>query len=222
MARDTVSAAKKSWLVLTNAIMMVSWIRVLRVTTAFCLQPVLLGGVEEETQIGNCDTWREAVRFALLASFLELLNSLIGVTRSKPAQVLLFSVIRFGVEMVIAPVLASCFAWQHVMTVTCWSVDSVRFFCFLWDNLFPTHDWAKAVRYTVGPVVFPFGATGEMLMVIAAGSRQQTTEKALLYYGAACLWPAGFFPLFKQLLRQRRKFYQKKNKNKTQPEKKSI
>jgi hypothetical protein len=143
-----------------------------------------------------------ALSLALYLSFLELFNALVGVTKSKPHQVLLFSIVRFGVEMLAAPLLP-CGSWQHLLTVFCWSSgDTVRFFCFAWDNLVPGGRMAKAVRYTVGPLLFPFGALGEMLMVIAAA--QDGRPKM---YIAALLWPAGFYPLFTQLLKQRKKFF---------------
>lgn len=139
---------------------------------------------------------------ALSLSFLELVNALIGATRSKPLQVLLFSVVRFGTEVIVGSMIP-CGCWQHIMTVFFWSFgDTIRFGCFVLDALAPGGRVARAVRYTAGPVLFPFGATGEMLMVIAAA---QNDRPAM--YIAAALWPIGFYPLFTQLLRQRRKFF---------------
>ena len=62
-----------------------------------------------------------------------------------------------------------------------------------------------------GPFLFPIGAlAGEMMMVILAGS---LNEKPILY-GAASLWPVFFYPMFQQLLKQRRKHFQSKTKKK--------
>jgi len=51
-----------------------------------------------------------------------------------------------------------------------------------------------------------FSFTGEMLMVmkLAADGRP-------LVYLAASMWPAGFYPLIKQLLKQRKKHFSKQN-----------
>jgi Protein tyrosine phosphatase-like protein, PTPLA len=143
------------------------------------------------------------VRMATLGGFLELFNAMLGSTRSNPRQVLLFCVVRAGVEYLVAPHLPSCSQWQHLMTVFLWSLgDTIRFGCFFLDSMVPGGNFAKSVRYTVGPVLFPLGALGEMLMVIALA--QHTGNKLL--YAAAMLWPVGFYPLMKQLLKQRRKF----------------
>jgi hypothetical protein len=144
------------------------------------------------------------VHQALLCSFLEVINSLLGVTSSNTVQVLLFAVVRWGVESFVASRLP-CGAWQHLLTVFCWSLGEVtRFGCFLVDGILAGDNarWAKSIRYTVGPLLFPVGALGEMLMVIRVAH-----DGGPVVYVAAALWPLGFYPLMKQLLRQRRKFF---------------
>jgi hypothetical protein len=153
------------------------------------------------------------LRFALIISFLEVSNALLGVTRSQPQQVALFAIIRASIEGIVAPMLVQeCPHPSHLITVFCWSCgDSIRFFCFLSDVLFGGI-WAKTIRYTVGPILFPVGTLGEMWMVLAAANRQSNDKVRYAMYGAASLWPAGFYPLFKQLLKQRRKFFSQETK----------
>jgi hypothetical protein len=114
-------------------------------------------------------------------------------------------IVRTGVEVLVTP-LITCGAWQHLATALFWSFgDTIRFGCFAVDEAFPqagTH--AKSVRYTVGPMLFPLGAAGEMLMVLRAAM-----DGRPLLYIAAALWPLGFYPLMKQLRRQRKKHFQK-------------
>jgi hypothetical protein len=187
----------RSWLLVSNAAMMIGWAKVLKLLFRNWRS------VHDPLSPVGLDLLTPAVVQALSISFLEVFNSLVGVTRSKPLQVLLFAVVRFGVQVIVAPLLP-CTAWQHLLTVFCWSLgDTIRFACFVLDNLVPKGHIAKAVRYTVGPMVFPFGATGEMLMVLAVARNDRP-----LFYLAALLWPAGFYPLFVQLLAQRRKFFE--------------
>lgn len=187
--------AVKAWLLLSNAIMCLGWARVLAV--------FLFGSVTQDED--SCsEQLPSAVSMALYLSFLELFNALVGFTRSKPHQVLLFAVVRFGVELLVAPMLP-CTSWQHILTTVSWSLgDTVRFGCFAADTIWSGSYMAKAVRYTVGPLLFPFGASGEMFMVIAGA--QDGRPKMYL---AALLWPAGFYPLYTQLLKQRKKFMAK-------------
>jgi len=191
------SGGVRAWLLLTNSTMMIGWARVLRILyRKFAL-------IQDPTQPVCLQELTPDLILALMLSFLEFFNAMVGVTRSKPQQVLLFSMIRAGVELLAAPML-NCSAWQHLLTVTCWSLgDTIRFGCFVLDNLVPGGRVAKAVRYTVGPILFPIGATGEMLMVMAIAA-----DGRPYLYLAAALWPLGFYPLMKQLLKQRRKFFQ--------------
>ena len=178
-----------AWRFLSTAAMMLGWMHVV---------VVLVAGRDCATVLVP------ATRLALQLSFLEFFNAVAGVTKSKPQFVLLFAVVRYGVEAWLAPLL-SCDAWAHLLTVACWSCgDVVRFGCFVWES--KTSKWT---RYTVGPILFPLGASGEVWMVLTAAR-----EGRPILYGAALLWPAGFYPLMKQLLRQRRKFISA-NKGKT-------
>jgi hypothetical protein len=149
---------------------------------------------------------------ATVIGFLELFNAMMGNTRSNPRQVLLFCIIRAGVEHLVAPMLASCSQWQHLLTVFMWSLgDTIRFGCFLLDVLVPGARFAKTVRYNTGPLLFPLGALGEMLMVINLARHSGVRT----LYLVAVLWPLGFYPLMKQLLKQRRKFFQATEKEKS-------
>jgi len=192
--------AGRLWMIATNFAMTAAWARVLVILAA---QQMSDDDQNESSCVRNVVP---AAKLALGVSFLELLNAVLGVTRSKPAQVLLFSVIRFGVELLVAPLLESCNAWPHVLTVFCWSAgDTVRFSCFLIDNVIGG-TLAKTIRYNGPLLLFPLGAVGEMIMVISAALRKEGTGKVGMLV-AASLWPLGFYPLFTQLLKQRRKFY---------------
>ena len=208
-------ALSRWWMIATNGIMALAWGRVVWILAYH----YYYDGMWTNHNNSN-STWCTievipAVRIALMVSFLELFNAVTGVTRSPPAQVLLFAVVRFGVEIIVAPQLESCQAWPHILTVTCWSVgDAIRFGCFWLDSVMvdasrsssSRRDIAKAIRYTVGPILFPVGAAGEMIMVLAAAQQKQGRAK-LWTLVAASLWPLGFYPLFTQLLKQRRKFF---------------
>lgn len=185
---DTLS---RMWTLFTNSTMMIAWARVLK---------IILHNYPFDKECNALLT--PVLTMALYLGFLEFWNALLGVTRSKPAQTLLFSVVRAGVELLVAPHLP-CHTPLHIFTATCWAAgDTIRFGCFLLDQLVPGARLAKYIRYTVGPILFPFGALGEMLMVIQLGNESQNWY----LYVAASLWPLGFYPLMKQLLKQRRKF----------------
>lgn len=194
------SKAKHLFLFISNAAIHIAWVRVL---LTFVSQPVFS---EED----NCNSLVHPQTItALTVSGIELLNSLLGLTKSKPHQVLLFSSVRTGVEMLLAPLLP-CNSPQHLITVGCWALDGLfRFGCFGLDELLSLCGYApspsiKSVRYTVGPLLFPFGAAGEMFMVLRAAK----DGRPALYF-AAMLWPAFFYPLMKQLLKQRSKHFKK-------------
>lgn len=221
------------WLILSNVAMCMGWARV--------LYAIVVQTLSSPT-FPNNDTWcrthlSQTILLALGISFLELCNATLGLTRSKSHQVLLFAVVRFGVERIVAPRLP-CLSWQHGMTVVSWSVgDTLRFACFAIDTMCTmldtpnvagdasttntTHNrkianatrttlWqmisynARFIRYTVGPLLFPIGAMGEMLMVLSVGME----HRSIIIIGASLLWPLGFYPLYRQLLFQRRKFLQ--------------
>jgi Protein tyrosine phosphatase-like protein, PTPLA len=173
-----------------------------------------------------------ATIIALSFSFLEVVNAAMGLTRSKPHQAGLFAVVRIGVELWIAPILGPLERAHplHLLTVLCWSIgDTIRFGCFAIDQISSedsaTSNYVRSIRYTVGPALFPLGALAEMAMVIAAGRFRQLLAASqgsdgrsfLWFYGAACLWPAGFFPLMAQLLKQRRRFFERqRNREKSE------
>ena len=190
---------KQLFLFAGNAAIHIAWLRVL---WTFTSEP-----------IGDEATCNSLVRprtiTALAISSIELLNSLLGLTKSKPHQVLLFSSVRTGVEMLLGPLLP-CNSPQHLWTVGCWALDGLfRFGCFGLDALlslcgYESLPMIKSVRYTIGPLLFPLGAGGEMFMVLRAAK----DGRPMLYF-AAMLWPVFFYPLMKQLLKQRSKHFQR-------------
>jgi hypothetical protein len=201
---DVSGGFARSWLLMTNATMMIAWARTLRVLYRNWDTLVSSSSLDGTTSDVCLGILADYTKLALVVSFFEVTNAGMGFTRSKAHFVLLFAIIRIGVELLVAPLLP-CNGWQHMLTVFCWSLgDTVRFACFVLDHLVPGGTLAKSVRYTVGPLLFPFGAAGEMLMVVAAAA-----DGRPLLYLAALLWPAGFYPLWKQLLRQRRKHFAK-------------
>jgi Protein tyrosine phosphatase-like protein, PTPLA len=107
------------------------------------------------------------------------------------------------VEKLVAP-LIPCSSWQHLITVFSWSLgDTIRFGTFALNTASPSWQFTKSIRFTVGPILFPIGALGEMMMVVAAA--HDGRPKA---YIAAALWPVFFYPMMKQLLKQRRKHFE--------------
>ena len=148
---------------------------------------------------------------AIVTSFLEVFNATMGFTRSKPSNVIMFVVVRAGVEYLASPLLPyNC--WQHLLAATCWACgEMVRFGCFTIDSLVGGSDTAKSVRYTVGPAAFACGTLGEWTMVITLALTNDTEQsiyaKAFLWY-CVVSWPIGFSKLFKQLIKQRRKHFQ--------------
>lgn len=243
---ENYTTIRQVWLILTNAIMMLSWAQLLvTLSMSFLFDPngeinfvshferiVTSYGIENDssnsnsnqqlhTSITTCvETITPKVQWAVTISFLEVLNSFLGITKSKLLQVLLFSTIRFGVEWIVTPYIlpGQCVSWQHIVTLYCWSLgDTIRFGCFLLDAFFSTATspqlhrisiFAKMIRYTVGPILFPLGTIGEMFMVLAVANNTTNVKNKLLIYGALSLWPIGFYQLFTQLLRQRQKFFQ--------------
>jgi Protein tyrosine phosphatase-like protein, PTPLA len=190
---------KRIALCMSNATMMAMWARVLIVYTTTGWNALS----EDNSAVCN-ERLRPLLLQALAVSYLELVTSLIGLTRSNPLQVVLFATVRAGVEVLVTP-LIGCSTWQHLFTALCWSLgDAIRFGCFAVDCISPQRV-VKSIRYTVGPFLFPLGAGGEMLMVL-----QAATDGRPSLYLAAALWPAGFYPLMKQLLKQRRKHFTSK------------
>mmetsp|Transcript_6302 Transcript_6302/g.9154 ORF Transcript_6302/g.9154 Transcript_6302/m.9154 type:complete len:227 (+) Transcript_6302:123-803(+) len=223
----------KTILVLGNIAMALGWFHVLLVYINYGWNGISSNDPLESSLEVCEETLRPRIMMALGLSTIELFTSLVGLTRSKPHQVLLFSSVRTGVEILAAPLLP-CNAWQHLWTVLCWSVgDTVRFSCFAIDALLAPAatdsgnsssstslaHMAKSIRYTVGPLLFPFGAGGEMLMVIRAA-----IDGRPVLFLAASLWPAGFYPLMRQLLKQRKRHFSKQpgGTGSVKPIKKSV
>jgi Protein tyrosine phosphatase-like protein, PTPLA len=154
-----------------------------------------------------CDDVRRSTSLALWISLVEVFNCVAGFTRSPLPAVLLFSFTRLGVENIVGPLLP-CTSWQHLLTVFSWSLgDTIRFGSFAINTMDPTVTLAKSVRFTIGPILFPLGAFGEMMMVVLVASRGRPAV-----YVAAALWPVFFYPMMRQLLAQRRKHFQPKGK----------
>ena len=194
------------WLAVSNFITAAAWGRVALI--------VLAGAASADftsNESNTCSTTLvPAVKLALIISFIEIFNCLVGLTRSPLLAVLLFSCTRAGVEYLVTPIIP-CDSWQHILTVFMWGLgDLIRFGCLGMITLFPEAQMFKSIRFTVAPVLFPIGATGEMLMVILAGS---VNNRPMLYVAAA-LWPVFFYPMMQQLLKQRRKHFQPKGKTK--------
>ena len=195
------SLLKHAWLVSTNFVIAFMWARVflLGVRTAGWMGPQTATSRDEMC----AEDLGDAVEVALYVSFIELVSSLIGVTRSPIWAVAMFSSVRFGVETLVAPMI-ECTSWQHLLTVIVWGLgDTIRFGTFTILSAFPGATIVKSIRYTISPLLFPVGAFLEMLMVCLAASEN---EKPILY-GAAALWPVCFYPMMQQLLKQRRKHF---------------
>jgi hypothetical protein len=144
-------------LFLGNAVIHIAWTRVLW-SLAF-----------EEINDDTCySIIKPKTMTALMVSSIEFVNAVLGLTRSKPHQVLLFASVRAGVEIMVAP-LIPCSSYQHIFTILMWSLDGlIRFGCFGIDaflSLFgkSSPSIIKTIRYTVGPLLFPLGAGGEMV-----------------------------------------------------------
>lgn len=192
------------WLTASNLVTAVAWGRVatIALTTG-------LGELANPESTACAETLAPAVKTALVISFVEIFNSIAGFTRSPLAAVLLFSCTRAGVEYLVAPIIP-CGSWQHVLTVSMWGLgDLIRFGCLAIHTAFPSIKVAKSIRFTVGPILFPIGASSEMFMVVLAAS-----DNRPMLYLAAALWPIFFYPMMKQLLKQRRKHFQPKDKTK--------
>ena len=199
---ETAGSIKELILFVGNAAICIMWVRVFLVYLQY--------GITDMDQSICIDTLQPRIIHALYISGIELLNSILGLTKSKPHQVLLFSSVRTGVEFLAAPHLPSCNSFLHLFTALCWSFDAIRFGCFGLDALFnllgvESISLIKSIRYTVGPLVFPFGAGSEMIMVYTIARE----KGSIPIYIAASLWPLGFYPLMSSLLRSRRKHFQR-------------
>eukprot|EP00529_Nitzschia_sp_RCC80_P027483 CAMPEP_0113471146 /NCGR_PEP_ID=MMETSP0014_2-20120614/16827_1 /TAXON_ID=2857 /ORGANISM="Nitzschia sp." /LENGTH=257 /DNA_ID=CAMNT_0000363771 /DNA_START=120 /DNA_END=893 /DNA_ORIENTATION=- /assembly_acc=CAM_ASM_000159 len=249
---------KVGWLALCNICVAASWLNVFGLivthlselelavaTTDTALDADAATAAATDEVDSFCESQlRPAVFMALMISFVEVVNCLLGFTKSPLPAVLLFSCTRYGVEQFIGSKIP-CTCWQHLLTVACWSLgDTIRFSSLAIVTLAASSTStstttgknstdsnsstssslsdkisyvAKSIRFTVGPILFPIGASGEMFMVILAGSAT-TTSNTLWYYGAAALWPVFFYPMMVQLLKQRRRHFS----SGTKPKKKQI
>lgn len=192
----------KYWLIASNSLTAAAWMWVLWIIVTNFLAST--NEHSNSSSESSClDVLGSATNMALWISMMEIVNCLLGFTRSPLPAVLLFSCTRMGVEKIVAPVIP-CSSWQHLITVFSWSLgDAIRFGTFAMNTANPSLHITKSVRFIVGPILFPIGAFGEMMMVVAAA--QDGRPKA---YIAAALWPVFFFPMMKQLLKQRRKHFQ--------------
>mmetsp|Transcript_55261 Transcript_55261/g.134231 ORF Transcript_55261/g.134231 Transcript_55261/m.134231 type:complete len:248 (-) Transcript_55261:453-1196(-) len=239
---------KVGWLALCNICVAASWLNVFVLIVTHLSELELTVTATDTTDAAAaeggsfCESQlRPVVFMALMISFVEVVNCLMGFTKSPLPAVLLFSCTRYGVEQFIGSKIP-CTCWQHLLTVACWSLgDAIRFSSLAivtlasstststagentTDSNSSTSNFsdkisyvAKSIRFTVGPILFPIGASGEMFMVILAGSAT-TTSNTLWYYGAAALWPVFFYPMMVQLLKQRRRHFS----SGTKPKKKQI
>uniref|UniRef100_A0A7S3DQR9 very-long-chain (3R)-3-hydroxyacyl-CoA dehydratase n=1 Tax=Entomoneis paludosa TaxID=265537 RepID=A0A7S3DQR9_9STRA len=215
------SGMQRTYLLFSNATLMMVWARVLRLIYRSRYWPVVLeawrDGAPTPLLTG---TWcpalvTPALNLALALSFMEVFNAAAGLTRSKPQLAALFCMVRAVMQLGVAPLLSDCQVPAHIFTITCWSLgDMIRFGCFLLDLLVPGGTVAKRIRYTVGPLLFPLGALGEVLMVATYANEHNDWPWLVL----ACIaWPMGFYPLMTQLWKQRTKYYQQfKAKSKQQ------
>ena len=187
---------QKLLLSVSNSVVAIQWFRVL-----FIFLSLISTHADRPT---TCDTiLRPCVTIALWISCMELVHILLGLTSSKLSQVLLFASVRLFVEMYVSKLLP-CQSWAHVCTIVCWSVgEAVRFSCFSLDSLYSIRKKDsrifKTLRYEVGRFLFPLGALCELVMVIQSA---MVTSRFELYLAAA-LWPIGFIPLMRRLMKQR-------------------
>lgn len=193
------------WLVASNLATSLAWSRVLFMTIA-TISDLSSGKADQGlSSSAHEDSLIRVTNFALWISFVEIFNCVAGFTRSPLPAVVLFSCTRIGVEKFVAPFIPIS-SWQHLLTLFVWSLgDTIRFGSFAVITAVPTITIAKSIRFTVGPVLFPIGAFGEMMMVVLVASNGRPAA-----YIAAALWPVCFYPMMKQLLKQRRKHFQPK------------
>jgi hypothetical protein len=199
----------KLLLTLSNFIVAYLWSRVLVVSIIWRR----FSGPSYQLSSHHCETVvRPRVNTALWVSCIELVQALGGLTSSNPNQVFLFASVRLFVELYLSN-LVECNAWQHEMTIACWSVGEViRFSCFAMDSILSFNKNIrvfKTIRYEVSRLLFPLGALSELLLVIHCAMK----TKRLELYVAAALWPLGFLPLMRRLLKQRSNHVLMKEKN---------
>mmetsp|Transcript_4099 Transcript_4099/g.5381 ORF Transcript_4099/g.5381 Transcript_4099/m.5381 type:complete len:263 (+) Transcript_4099:185-973(+) len=208
-ASSSSKGMERAYLIFSNGTMMIAWARVLRVIVRNRWEGLQDEFSEAATGSKCLGLLTPALHLAIAISFMEVFNASVGLTRSKPHLSLMFCSVRAFAETVVAPRLSHCGIWSHLFTATCWSLgDMIRFGCFLLDLMVPGGTLAKSVRYNVGPIMFPLGALGELLMV---GTYSVQTGQWFLLVAAVIAWPIGVYPLMNQLLKQRSKFFARVN-----------
>ena len=196
---------KTAVLVLTNAAMTVAWVQVL-----IALLQLFTDSTNPQSQTFPEVFLKPVLARAINVSFCEVFNAATGFTKAKPSNVIMFVVVRAGVEFLAAPMLPyNC--WQHLLAALCWSCgEMVRFGCFTIDSLVGGSDNAKSIRYNVGPVAFACGTFGEWTMIITLALQNDDTRSiysTMFLWYCVVSWPFGFSKLFRQLLKQRQKHF---------------
>jgi len=153
------------------------------------------------TSLQVCDDFWQIQKLVVATtalSCLEVVHAAVGLTRSKPGNVILFVGARAFIALYICP-LAGCSATYRTTAFTWGLGECIRLGCFAVDAVRPSVT-AKTVRYTVGPIMFPIGSLGEWVLLIGA---MRDGRPAL--WAPVIGWPIGFAVLMRQLLAQRRK-----------------
>lgn len=147
--------------------------------------------------------------FCTVASLVEVLQALLGWTKTKPLNAAVFVVGRGFIALYIARFAVNFHSLAFLLTATFWSIgESVRFFCFALSTVQPSlRINLMHIRYTVGPILFPLGFIGEMCMLVQI----VLSDFNILVLVITMMWPFGFIPLLQSLLRQRKKFLTKKS-----------
>ena len=166
---------------------------------------------------GECDAdaLLRAASVAILVTTLEFFHALLGITRSGPGNVALFTVARAIIGVVIGARLpchpafvATVLAWScgEIVRFTCFSLTALTTLSASWDRFAAAR--LRAVRYNAGPVFFSIGTCGEIVMLVLAAT-SSTSGSTWWTWALVVGWPAGFFILMRQLLKQRRKHLRK-------------
>lgn len=198
------STIRQCLLVLGNALMTMGWARVL-------VELVSLVAFSFDEDSCRKQLYPTVVR-ALSLSTIELFHCMVGLTRTKSIFVMLFLVVRGGVEYFAGPDgihdFLSCLHWTHIYTITCWSLgEFIRFGCFTVAEMSKS-SLPKSVRYVAGPIAFTLGALGEMLMLKRLADHPNTLPHYNFWILVLiCMWPFGFAILMKQLLKQKKKHF---------------
>ena len=214
-----------------NATLLVIWARVL---IALVLYSFVVPTHDDETDDWCVSHLTPAVHLAVIAGFWEVVNAIVGTTRSHPLQVGLFASVRWGIEYLVTPLLPlGCLQRAHLWTVLCWSLgDTIRFACFTGCTAVE-YEWCSSSSSSLAkpPVSAQTTTTTTTSQrILHAAKWIRYTAGPILFplgvIGEVCmlghvavqggrpylwililgLWPLGFFTLLTQLLHQRRKF----------------